>query len=60
MFMVQRRNGPTLFLNDCLTFSSSGDNIYKVYASLQAYFKIEYNKDYNKCLGVDLDRRPYR
>ena len=42
-----------------LTFSTSKDKIDDVYAYLQAYFKIDYDREINKYFGIDLDHRPY-
>ena len=40
-------------------FITSKDKIDYWYDSLQEYFKIEYDGDINKYLGIDLDHRPY-
>ena len=40
-------------------FSTSKDKIDELYASLQADFKIEDDGEFNKYLGIELDRRPY-
>ena len=42
-----------------IVFSPSEDKIYGLYSSLQAYFKIKYDGDINKYLGIDLYLRPY-
>ena len=39
-------------------FTPLKDRIDELYASLQVYFKIEYDGELNKYLGIDLDRLP--
>ena len=46
------------YVDDCLMFSPSKDKTDEVYASLQAYFKIEDNGELNNYLWIDLDCRP--
>ena len=46
------------YVDDCLMFSTSKDKIYELYASLQAYFKIEDNGEPEKYPGIDLYRHP--
>ena len=46
------------YVDDCLLFSLSKDKIDEVYASIQAYFKMEDDGDLNKYLGIELDFRP--
>ena len=46
------------YVDDFLMFSPSKDKIDEVYASLQAYFKIEDDGELNKYLGIELDCRP--
>ena len=47
------------YVDDCLIFSTSKDKIDELYASLQAYFKIKYDVESKKYLGIELDLRPY-
>ena len=47
------------YVDDCLMFSPSKYKIDEVYASLQAYFKIEDDEDLNKYLVIDPGRRLY-
>ena len=47
------------YFDECLMFIPYKDKIDEVYASLQEYFKIEYDGDLNKYPGIELDRRPY-
>ena len=46
------------YVDDCLIFSPSKDKIYDVYASLQAYFNIDYDGDIRTYLGIELDCCP--
>ena len=47
------------YVYDCLIFSPSEYKMDEVYASIQAYFKIEDDGDPKKYLGIELDCRPY-
>ena len=46
------------YVDHCLMFSPSKDKIDKLYASLQEYFRIEYDGDLNKYLGIYLECLP--
>ena len=45
------------YVYDCLMFTTSKNKIDDVYDFLQADFKIEYDGELNKYLGIELDRR---
>ena len=47
------------YVDECSMLSPSKDKIYEVYASIQEYFKIEYDGELNKYFGIDLDHHPY-
>ena len=46
------------YVDYCLVFSPFKDKIDEVYASLQEYFKIKYDRYINKYLGIDMDLLP--
>ena len=46
------------YVDNFLMFSPSKDKIDDIYAYIQAYFKIEYNGEINKYLGIDLEHPP--
>ena len=50
MCVVQGKMVLLFYVDDCLMFSPSKDKTDEVYASLQAYFKIEDNGELNNYL----------
>ena len=46
------------YVDDCLMFSPCKDKFDELYASLQAYYKIEDDGELNKYLAIDLECRP--
>ena len=57
--MVQIIYGPTFYVNYCLIFDPSKDEIDDVYDSLRGGLKIEDDGYINKYIGIDINRCPY-
>ena len=46
------------YVDNFLTFISYKGKIDEIYASIQAYLKIEYDGEINKYLGIEMERLP--
>ena len=56
--MVQWKIVLLFYMDDCLIFSTSRDNIHAVYVYLNTYIKIEYDGYLNKFIDIELDHLP--